>query len=110
MFFDHVLFLTHSVTHSLSHNAASLCLCLISSYNVCTNLKDQSAFGDSSQRTKLQFYVSLATGYSHAIACSALRPVSNGATAWCRYWVYVCCSDTIIISPYTEVRIRPHTS
>ena len=38
----------------------------------------------------LKFYVKNATGYSHATACSALRPVvpsSNGATAWRHYCV-----------------------
>ena len=46
-------------------------------------------------------------------ACSALRPIvssSNGAAVWRHYRVYVCCQDIIIITPYTEVHIRLHTS
>ena len=44
------------VCNSFSLTQCCLCLCLISSYKyVCTNLKDQSFFGDSWQRTKLHF-------------------------------------------------------
>ena len=42
------------VTHSLSHNAVSVSVWYLPT-NVCTNLKDQSFFGDSWQRTKLHF-------------------------------------------------------
>ena len=44
------------VCNSFSLTQCCLCLCLISSYKyVCTNLKDESFFGDSWQKTKLHW-------------------------------------------------------
>ena len=55
----------------------------------------------------------MATGYSHATACSALRPVvssSNGATQWRRYRVLRLLLGyrnyyAICISPYTSAYV-----
>ena len=52
----------------------------------------------------------MATGYSHAIACSALRPVvssSNGATQWHRYQVL---HLLLRYRNYYAIRVSPCTS